>query len=599
MLGVEGMIQIYVPENTEFHKNGDAVLLPTVCELDTESWALTLDCPRDEDGRWGLIQEGAVLKVPTFMPEDQLFRIESCTRDDDGATATARPIFFDSKNEVMLVDIRPTDKTGQQALDILTEGTKYSGSSDITNLSTAYYQMRNLIEALTGDDDNSFINRWGGEVLYDNYRIIINSKHGSDKGVQLRYGKNIPEDGMSIESNTSDLVTRIYPKAYNGRQMGGPGYVDSPLISKYPIVYQRVLEFEDIRLAEDIVGSEEGIEVCQTQEELDAALLKRCQEQYESGIDKPAVTITCDMVLLSDTVNYADLKDLETVSQGDTIEVINERLGVSLSARVCSLVYDCIRDRVSRVVIGAIPHSYLADTSAAIQSADKAIRKDGTVIGQYVQGVIDGARTMLTAQRQTAADLPVRALFMQDLDPNSATYGATCYGTAGIEFADKRTPDGSDWAWSTALGPKGLIADAVITGLLSDRNGNFYLDMDTGELRMKNGAFSGEVNASSGIVGGWDINEDGLKNDTTEILDTGVTNIYTWADLYIIRLIIEGVIYEDEGIMNHYDLNGDGRISSADYVILKRHLLALPSQKGGMSINAEFNEDGAAADTEH
>ena len=53
---------------------------------------------------------------------------------------------------------------------------------------------------------------------------------------------------------------------------------------------------------------------------------------------------------------------------------------------------------------------------------------------------------------------------------------------------------------------------------------------------MKNGVFSGEVNASSGIVGGWDINEDGLKNDTTEILDTGVTNIYTWADLYIIRL---------------------------------------------------------------
>ena len=33
---------------------------------------------------------------------------------------------------------------------------------------------------------------------------------------------------------------------------------------------------------------------------------------------------------------------------------------------------------------------------------------------------------------------------MEDLDPDSPTYGATCYGTSGLEFSDTRTEDGTD-----------------------------------------------------------------------------------------------------------------------------------------------------------
>src|SRR5699024_11116059 len=118
-------------------------------------------------------------------------------------------------------DTRPTDKSGQAALDILTQGTKYSGTSDITAHSTAYYQMRNLMEALTGDDDNAFVNRWGGEIMYDNYTVIVNERLGADNGALLAYGKNIPADGMRITEDVSALVTRIYPRAFNGRALSG------------------------------------------------------------------------------------------------------------------------------------------------------------------------------------------------------------------------------------------------------------------------------------------------------------------------------------------------------------------------------------------
>ena len=33
---------------------------------------------------------------------------------------------------------------------------------------------------INGEDENSFINRWGGEILFDNYTITIND-HVMDK----------------------------------------------------------------------------------------------------------------------------------------------------------------------------------------------------------------------------------------------------------------------------------------------------------------------------------------------------------------------------------------------------------------------------------
>ena len=61
----------------------------------------------------------------------------------------------------------------------MTEKTpQYQAKSDIKKVSTAYYQTMNLIEAINGSDDNAFVSKWGGEILYDNYQVIINEKAG-------------------------------------------------------------------------------------------------------------------------------------------------------------------------------------------------------------------------------------------------------------------------------------------------------------------------------------------------------------------------------------------------------------------------------------
>ena len=214
------MIQIYTPSNTDYEKNGDQTLLPvsaSVHAILNGAWEAEITHTIDAEGRWKYITEEAVIKMPSFNG-DQLFRVKTAQKQDSGVTATLEPIFYDSMGDCWLSDVRPTGKNGQDALDImLAPNSKYSGLSNITRAATAYYQNMNFMQALNGDMDQSFVNRWGGEILFDNFAVIVNERVGADNGVELRYGKNIPQDGMSYEVDIRDVVTRIYPKAYNGR----------------------------------------------------------------------------------------------------------------------------------------------------------------------------------------------------------------------------------------------------------------------------------------------------------------------------------------------------------------------------------------------
>ena len=156
------MIQIYDSQNTDFEHNGDETLFPEECTVSAElngTWVLNMTHPIDDEGRWKYIEEEAVIAVPTFMGKKQLFRIERVStvdQDDSEITAVAYPIFWDSGDDQFLTDSRPTDKNGQEALNIMLAGSKYSAESNITRTSTAYFERRNMMDALNGEDSPRF-----------------------------------------------------------------------------------------------------------------------------------------------------------------------------------------------------------------------------------------------------------------------------------------------------------------------------------------------------------------------------------------------------------------------------------------------------------
>lgn len=470
------MIQIYSPENKDYEHNGDMTLMPEEAEIHVilnGEWTATIEHPIDDEGRWKYITDNAVVKMPSFNG-DQLFRIQNKEKGDSGVSAELTPIFLDAKEDCFLVDVRPTEKNGQQALDIMTAPNKmYTAKSDITKISTAYYQTKNLIEAINGNDENSFVKRWGGEIVYNNYEVIIDKRVGSDKGVRVAYGKNIVKDGFSETIDMTDIVTRIVAKAYNGYMIeGDEPWVDSPIIDKYPTAHYGVITFDDVKMRADATEDDEtnGVTVCDTQEELEKALKEKCMEQFTADVDKPSITIEANMELLQNTEMYDDVKELETVSLGDTVHCSHSKLGIVSDARVIELTWDAVRNKVISVKLGDFQYNFLNNVSSTMNRVEQAIREDGSVIGQQIKGIINGVQAQMRAQSSIAKKQEVRAILFEDLDPASPTFGAMCLGTLGFEIAGERTADGRDWKWSTFGTGKGFYADFIVAGtMLADR----------------------------------------------------------------------------------------------------------------------------------
>lgn len=502
------MIHIYLPTNTNFDFNGDMTLFPTKCEINTSTWQMMLEHPIDGEGRWKYILEEGVIKAPSFNG-DQLFRISKIFKSDSGIEVIAYPIFYDAKHEVFLESVHPTNKTGQEALDIMMEGTKFFGESDITILNTSYYERRNLLESLLGTDSNSFLNRWGGEVMFDNFKIIIKQRLGSDYGLSIKYGKNVQYDGFTETIDMDEVVTRIYPKAYNGRTLSSK-YVDSTLIGAYPKVRLKEIEFSNIKLQSDATGSENDCIICADQEELDNVLIQKCNELYEQGLDKPKVSIKVDLVLLENTIAYEKYKNIESVHLGDTVYCNHDRLGIITTARVVNLVYDCLAKKVIKAEIGNHIQDYIEKTSNVIDSVNQVINVNNkTLLGEKIQGVIDLSNTSLRAQKDIAKKQEVRAILFEDLDPTSPTFGAMCLGTQGLEISKQRNETNTDWIWGTAINFESVQADAIIAGVLSGQC--FSLNLDNGSVLIGNRDSNGEI---SNPALSYDPNN-GLRIETT------------------------------------------------------------------------------------
>ena len=476
------MIQIYSPGNRNYKRNGNAVLHPTSCDLKMNlkgDWQLSLENPADEN--MNLITKEAVIKCDTPIGKDQRFRIYDYEKSDDGVSAKARPVFFDAAKDAFILDKRPTDKTGQAALDIITQGTGYTAESDITDICTAYYVRKNLIEAINGSDENSFINRWGGEPVYQNEHLIINRRYGSDKGAKASFGNNL--ESITETVNMENVVTRIIPMAYNGYMLeGDTPWVDSPNIGKYELIYTKVIEFNDVKLQEDVSGEDEtGFKDL---EALREELKHRAKQEFENGIDLPEVTYEVKIVDLEDAIGYEDIKDLVKIGLGDTVYAENKNLNITTKNRCMGLTYDCILQRNKEVTLGETQTDYFDKMTSVQQKVNQSLTDTG-VKGEMVYGLIDLFKASMKATAESAELQKEKAIFFEDKVPDSPTYGAMALGTTGFMIADKRLTDDSDWDWRTFGTGKGFLADFIIGGVLMSLN---YVDGETGfKLDLNNG----------------------------------------------------------------------------------------------------------------
>ena len=444
------MIEVYRSTNTNYQKNGDITLTPLECIFE---WGLDGICQieltheYDDLGRWEYLVNDNVIAAPTPYSDKQLFRIYKREKSDDEVTVYARHIYYDNLGNY-LVDVRPTNKNGQQALDIIFSGTKFTPHSDITTANTAYYVRKNIVEAIAGDDENSFINRWGGERLYDNYDVYIMRQIGSDKGVRAEFGHNLE----AIEESVSDedVVTRIIPVAYNGYVLeGAKPWVDSPKIGSYAEVKGAVINFDDIKLQEDCSEGETGYANLTA---LRAALVKACNEEYKKGIDDPTVNYTVNMVELANTVEYAEYKQLESVEVGDTITCRHKGIKIEVKARCIRIKWNCITKENEEVELGNFLENYFDKTSSSIQRATASI---------------EGANSQALAAKEVAEKAAKEATSAQTAAETAQGKAETAAGTASTKAQEAQAAAeaaSNQVSLATAAKEYAAAAEAAKTG---------------------------------------------------------------------------------------------------------------------------------------
>lgn len=479
------MIEIYNKDNFNLESNGDITLEPISCIYKTvlnEIKELTLEHNLDDIGRWKYIKEDSLIAV-SREEKKKFYRIYNIVKSLDTITAYARPLFYDLIDSVLL-DVRPTDKTAEEALNIILQNTKFRGHSNISKVNTAYYIRKNILEAITSNDENSFLNRWGGEIYLDNYDIYINDKIGSDNGVRIEFGYNL--NAIEEDINLDTVTTRIIPTGFNGIMLDGPTpWVDSKLINKYVNIKCRVINFDDIKVKEN-TEDEDGFN---TIEEAREELRNRCLKLYEGGIDKPTINYKIDMVNLAETTLYKDYKVLEEVDEGDTVTCKIDNLDIDVSARCIKLERDEITGELISLELGNVISNYFNQqvdiTNRVNDILNKTINSDGSLKAEQIKGFINSTNAKIKAQKDVAQKQHVRAILFEDLDPISPTYGCVTLGTQGIMCSNKRNIDNTDWEFNSALTAEGLIADKIVGNLFSSKNGNTTIDMNTGEFKSK------------------------------------------------------------------------------------------------------------------
>lgn len=438
------MISVYDRNETDFFHNGIVLSEVIQCIIEEElngKYVLELVHPIDKQGRWEYLTEENIIKA-----DGQLFRIYSTEKTLDRIYVYARHIFYDLLHN-FLEDVRPTNLNGAAALDWILSHTLYShpftGTSDIDTINTRYFVRVNPVEAILGDD--GLVERWGGELVRDNFTIKLLKQRGSNKGAKIAYGKNLL--GLEVKRDMDTVVTRIMPVGRDGLLLPEK-YVDSPLIDNYAYPRVRVIQFD--------IGVDEET----TEEEAYEKLRQASRELYEKNkIDIPTVNITVNLLLLENTEEYKNLKQLEKVELGDIVSCTDNPLKITFEAKVIRVKKDVIANRNVEVELG----QYKKGISNTIRDVLKNISEEIKNTSSSLEESIEKATQLLTnALGGHVLKRPGELLIMDTDDPATAEK-VWRWNLNGLGYSS----NGINGPYRLAMTMDGqIVADFITTGTL-------------------------------------------------------------------------------------------------------------------------------------
>lgn len=436
------------------------------------------------------LKEGAVIKAtPSKNREPDYFRIYKITKPLSGIVeVNAEHISY----QLSHIPVMPFTAT---SCAMALEGLKNHSVEDnpftfwTDKATAANYRQKTPASCRSrlGGISGSILDVYGGEYEFDRYTVKLWGNRGADNGVTLRYGKNITD--LNQETNIANTVTGICP--YWADNDGNnvvtlpEQTVSSPKKALFPYPRTVVKDFS------------QDFENKPTEAELRAKAKAYVQS---AGIGVPDVSIKVKFVDLSSTDEGENIGLLEQVKLCDIVTVIFEPFDISAKAKVTKTVWNVLKDRFDEVDLGNARTNLAGIVAANEKAQEEALTSTKTALARAVDQAtaqitgVDGGYVVL---HQDADGQPYELLVMNTPDIETATrvwrwnqegLGVSNNGYNG-PYETAMTADGHFVANFITAGT--LIANLIKAGVLSDEAGNFYLDMETGSVVMKNASFQG------------------------------------------------------------------------------------------------------------
>lgn len=331
-------------------------------------------------------------------------------------------------------------------------------------------------------------NRIGQRIIH-----LLEHRGSTNTTKRFEYGKDLTQIKRDIDSG--DVITRLYGWGKGIEQTNDQGEATGG--------YGRKISFADVNngkpyIQDDnalanwgIVGadgtkhhSEASVDFpdCEDPKELlnltKAALKTRTT---------PTVSYTADVTALGQA-GY----DPEGTDVGDSVQIIDTSFAtpLRLEGRILQIEEDLAGSLAdTKITLGNIRQTYTQRLAAQQQALDKLVSNSGAWnsaaggTGPYMKDLIDRINQIMNATGGYTYLKPGQGIYVYDKPEDQNPTQCIHIGGGYWRIADHKKPNG-DWDFRALANGKGIFADTVFTGRLSDAAGLNYWDMDTGDFSL-------------------------------------------------------------------------------------------------------------------
>lgn len=455
---VDRIIRLFDSSETEFVSNGLGSLQDAIKCLVTEElngpFELEMTYPLTGSKFDNIAFRNFIFAKSNPYSNPQPFRIYNMSKPMDGkVTVNAQHISYDLAD----ITVAPFSATNvvsafanmKAASDVTCPFEFWTDKQTAADIATHFpINMRSIL----GGREGSILDTYRGEYEFDGYTVKLWNNRGADRGVSIRYGKNLTN--LKQEENCSNVYTAVRPYWYqepNGEDDDG-GLVELP--EKIIVVdntenYIRILSL-DLTNEFDHKPAEEELR----------AAANSYIEQTDLGT--PKVSLDVSFINLADTDEYKNIAPLEMVKLGDIVDVEFPKLGVMASAKVIKTTYNVLTGRYESIELG----SERANLTTTISTQGKQIKEKTSKTD--LQTAISTAASLITGHSGGYIVLnPIeqpQEILILDAPTLDEAVNVWRWNSGGLGFSS----NGYAGPFSTAITADGkIVADFILAGTMS------------------------------------------------------------------------------------------------------------------------------------